>query len=247
MRSYRAAREKADRGFTLVELLVVIAIIILLLSLIMPTFRGALARAKEIQCTNNLRQIGVLCILYARDHKSELPRGNVVNPATFAKKDPVDGRIVAEELDKYLRNLGMAPVIWYCPSLDDPAATPNKWMKFNEPDPYITANNEFRIGYMYLGGIKTSEDQWKKFKKYFDGTRLNDPKQELAFDYCAAWEVAPQSAQDVPAGAWHDYPHPGRDNPGNQNLVLMDGHVERRTRASMTLGFVAIHPRRMYW
>lgn len=65
----RTAEFPPGSGFTLVELLVVIAVIGMLAALILSSLSAAKLRTKQIQCVNNIRQLGLASIMYTHDYQ----------------------------------------------------------------------------------------------------------------------------------------------------------------------------------
>lgn len=87
-------------AFTLVELLVVIAIIGVLVALLLPAVQAAREAARRMQCTNNLKQIGLACHNYEAANKA-LPPGS-----GYGRTDPIPTWVV--RLFPYFEQQGVA-------------------------------------------------------------------------------------------------------------------------------------------
>ena len=77
---------KVRRGFTLIELLVVIAIIAVLIALLLPAVQSAREAARRIQCTNNMKQLGLALHNYISATNVAPP--GIVNTTAYAGQSP---------------------------------------------------------------------------------------------------------------------------------------------------------------
>ena len=71
-------RPSARRGFTLIELLVVVAIIAILAAILLPALSRAKAKAVQMKCLSNLKQLNLAMELYCLDYHDTTPDKNTV-------------------------------------------------------------------------------------------------------------------------------------------------------------------------
>jgi len=132
------------KGFTLIELLVVIAIIAILASILLPVLSRAREQARRAVCMNNLKQFGVVFMMYAQDYDGWLPP-RLGGGSDYMVRDGGFLTYVIPTLESYGAKSGMAA----CPST-------KRGKNSAELQYYI--NNwknraQFNLGYAYFGGI----------------------------------------------------------------------------------------------
>jgi len=220
------ASRAGRQTFTLIELLVVIAIIAILAGLLLPVLGTARAKARQVGCMSNMRQLGHAIHMYTSDWNGTLPcptKDFGEDACWFYAIDPYLLNIASSDAISPRRKLALVKQDPVWASLDANARTNWRTIKMNRKLVGIKkegASIAVTTAIPSYRKVVTIANPWCTTVLLFDG-RCEDaePKDKISKELFDGWEV-----------------YVARRHNGGANVLFVDGHGEWRCETKQSDG-----------
>jgi competence protein ComGC len=152
------SRHFTQTGFTFVALLVILAVLALLAAMLLPALSGAHAKARQIQCDNNLKQCGLAFRIWEGDYNDEYPMD--VPMAKGGTKEFDTGADTFRHFQVMSNELS-TPKILICPADTRTVADNFAVLKNQNVSYFVSLDASETLPQMFLDGDRnlTSDDQ----------------------------------------------------------------------------------------
>jgi len=205
---------KRLKGFTLIELLVVIAIIAILAAMLLPALSKARARAKSATCMNNLKQLGVVILMYTQDWNDILVIASAANEPWYRPWD----RYSTNGVNSFIVCPAWKPYTYTHENYTYGLRASTGFWGYKSNALYEPVKSSGNPLYLYLSYIKNPSFLWLLTDTFlYDPGASNHGNQFRTLTY--------SSSSGGGQGKVH-FRHPG----ATANFLFLDGHVEAMTK-----------------
>lgn len=192
------------RQFTLIELMVVITIIAILSTIILPALNKAREKGKQTTCQSNLKQIGLLFLLYEQDYN------NYIIPSSYDQVGPYwSNRLDDSGIFPADQWIGKSSTIVICPSKGSGLVGRSYSKFFSLARFHYGMNDDTNGGVHPRVGITKTGNMFRM---------VSLPSERFLVADSHDFGLYRVGTETIPRGI--EYPHND-----NMNLLYVDGHA----------------------